>query len=299
MRAVGRNAPRREGPEKLCGTARYIDDYHLPGCLYGVTVRSTVAHGTLRGLEFDPRFPWHECVVATAGDIPGENTVLLIEHDQPLLASSRIRHPMEPLALIAHPKRERAWAALRHVSVAVDPLEPVLSIDESLAATVRAPRRRQRLQADSRRARRRRVCPRGGRDHRRRRVSRPASGAGVHREQRRGGVGRRRWDHRRHGLDAVPVLRAQGAQAPLRAARPPRPRHPDDHRRRLRRQGGVSEHDRRARGAARAQVAPSGEDDLRPPRRHGGHDQATPGTHPPSHGRVARRSAAWRRTSTS
>ena len=33
MRAVGRNATRREGPAKLAGTARYIDDYHLPGCL--------------------------------------------------------------------------------------------------------------------------------------------------------------------------------------------------------------------------------------------------------------------------
>ncbi len=137
MRAVGRNAPRREGPDKLCGTARYIDDYHLPGCLHGVTVRSSAPHGTLRGLEFDPRFPWHECVVATADDIPGENAVLLIEHDQPLLARSRIRHAMEPLALVAHPSRERAWAALRHVKAAIDPLEPVLSIDEALAAKVR------------------------------------------------------------------------------------------------------------------------------------------------------------------
>ena len=137
MRAVGRNAPRREGPEKLCGTARYIDDYHLPGCLYGVTVRSSVAHGVVRGLDFDRGFPWHECTVATAGDIPGENAVLLIEHDQPLLADARVRHAMEPVALIAHPRRERAWAALRHVTVAIDPLEPVFTIDEALTARVR------------------------------------------------------------------------------------------------------------------------------------------------------------------
>ena len=30
MRAVGQNASRREGPEKLCGLTRYVDDYALP-----------------------------------------------------------------------------------------------------------------------------------------------------------------------------------------------------------------------------------------------------------------------------
>lgn len=135
MPAIGRSTTRREGPEKLCGQARYVDDYVLPGCWHGVTLRSTIAHGTIRRITFDPSFPWDECVIATAGDLPGRNRVLLIEDDQPLLAESRVMHAMEPIALIAHPVRDRAYAALRHITVDYEPLEPVLTIEASLART--------------------------------------------------------------------------------------------------------------------------------------------------------------------
>jgi hypothetical protein len=58
--------------------------------------------------------------------------------------------------------------------------------------------------------------------------------------------------HRR--LDAVPVFpRARAERLPQAAARED-PRAPDPRRRRVRRQGGVSHHARRLRGAARAQV---------------------------------------------
>jgi CO/xanthine dehydrogenase Mo-binding subunit len=135
MRAVGRNALRREGPEKLAGTARYVDDYHVPGCLHGVTLRSAIPHGVLRGIELDPGFDWSGFVVATASDIPGENAVVLLTHDQPLLATSTIRHRMEPIALVAHADRARAYEALAHITVHADPRPAVLSMDEALAST--------------------------------------------------------------------------------------------------------------------------------------------------------------------
>jgi CO/xanthine dehydrogenase Mo-binding subunit len=139
MRAIGRSAARREGPEKLCGLARYVDDVTLPGCLHGVTLRSTIPFGTIKSITFDPRFAWGEFVIVTARDIPagGRNNVLLIEDDQPLLADTRVMHAMEPIALIAHASRERAYEALRHVRVEYEALEPVLSIDDSLAVTQR------------------------------------------------------------------------------------------------------------------------------------------------------------------
>jgi xanthine dehydrogenase molybdopterin-binding subunit B len=127
MGAIGRNASRREGPEKLCGLARYIDDVTVPGCLHGVTLRSTIPFGTITSLQFDPDFPWDEYVIATARDIPGRNRVALIDDDQPLLADTRIMHAAEPIALIAHARRDRAYEALRHVRVEVEPLVPVLT----------------------------------------------------------------------------------------------------------------------------------------------------------------------------
>ena len=131
--SVGRSAPRKEGPEKLRGAARYIDDYALAGAWHGVTLRSTIAHGRVKGLRFDPSFPWSECVVVTADDVPGANVVALIEDDQPVLADGLVRHAMEPIALIAHRSRARAYEALKHVSVDYEPLPAVLSMTEALA----------------------------------------------------------------------------------------------------------------------------------------------------------------------
>ncbi len=122
---------RKEGPEKLCGLALYVDDHDLPGVWHGVTLRSTVPHGRVKKLTFDPAFPWDECVVVTAQDIPGENYVALIEKDQPALADGVVRHQAEPIALIAHESRAKAYAALKHVAVEYEPLPPVFDMERS------------------------------------------------------------------------------------------------------------------------------------------------------------------------
>lgn len=133
MANVGRNVLRREGPDKLTGRARYLDDLDIPGCWHGVTVRATVPHGRIKDIRFDPAFPWKECVVVTASDIPGKNLVTLIETDQPLLADGIVRHREEPIALIAHPDRAKAYEALRHVTVEYEKLPAALTIEESVA----------------------------------------------------------------------------------------------------------------------------------------------------------------------
>ncbi len=128
---VGTSARRKEGPEKLAGHARYVDDYRIPGCLHGVTLRSSIARGRIRRLVQDPGFAWDEFVVATAADIPGQNVVSLIEQDQPLLAASEVRHALEPIALVAHADRARAYEALAHIQVEYEPLEAVLLPEQS------------------------------------------------------------------------------------------------------------------------------------------------------------------------
>ncbi len=135
MPTIGRNTARREGPEKLCGLARYVDDYTFPDCLHGVTLRSTIPHGVIRGVTFDPAFNWDDYTIVTARDIPGRNRVALIVDDQPLLAETRVLHQAEPIALIAHANRAQAYAALRHITVDYEPLAPVLTLDDSLART--------------------------------------------------------------------------------------------------------------------------------------------------------------------
>jgi CO/xanthine dehydrogenase Mo-binding subunit len=131
---IGRSVRRKEGRAKVTGQALYVDDVAPEGMLHGVTVRSSVPRGRIKEIRFDPVIPWDDYVVVTAADIPGRNRVKLITDDQPYLAHDVINHPEEPVVLIAHADRARAELARRHVTIEIEPLPPVLTIDDALAA---------------------------------------------------------------------------------------------------------------------------------------------------------------------
>jgi CO/xanthine dehydrogenase Mo-binding subunit len=116
---------RREGREKLTGTALYTDDLVFPGAWFGQTIRSTEAHARLLGIDLDPEFDWSKVVVLTARDVPGDNFVSLIKDDQPILVSDEIRHHAEPIALIAAADRETLRAAKTRIRLRTEPLPPV------------------------------------------------------------------------------------------------------------------------------------------------------------------------------
>jgi len=130
---VGRSVVRKEGRAKVTGQAMYVDDVSPAGLLHGVTVRSPIARGRITAIRFDPAIPWDEFVVVTAADIPGSNVVKLILEDQPYLARDVVNHREEPVALIAHKDRARADEARRHVTIEIEPLPPVFTIDDALA----------------------------------------------------------------------------------------------------------------------------------------------------------------------
>src|SRR6185295_19974969 len=132
---VGASLPRVDGVAKVTGQARYLDDLEVAGCWHGCTVRSKIAHGVLEALELDPAFDWSKVVVATAADIPGANSIRLIEDDQIALVpiGGTVMHVDEALAVVAAPTRELAFAARDAIKPIIRPLPPVFSIDESLA----------------------------------------------------------------------------------------------------------------------------------------------------------------------
>jgi CO/xanthine dehydrogenase Mo-binding subunit len=134
MGFVGQPVLRKEGVAKVTGAARYVDDVTLPGMIHGVTVRSPVARGRIRGIRYGDGVPWHEMTIVTAKDVPAPNRLVLILDDQPCLADDEVNHPEEPVVLLAHPDRQIAEKARRLVSIDIDPLPAVHSIDDSMAA---------------------------------------------------------------------------------------------------------------------------------------------------------------------
>src|SRR6185437_1945400 len=130
---VGHPVIRKEGKSKVTGTAKYIDDLHFADCLYGVTVRSTIARGKIKAIHFEGNIPWNEITVVTAKDIPGKNAVALILYDQPFLADGVVNHPEEAILLLAHHDRYLLEEARRCVRIEYEPLPAVFSIEDSLS----------------------------------------------------------------------------------------------------------------------------------------------------------------------
>jgi CO/xanthine dehydrogenase Mo-binding subunit len=108
-KSVGRNVLRKEGVEKVSGTAHYIDDVKFPGMLHGRTIRSTIPAGSL--VDVRPHFTATGFTIVNYWDIPGRNIVALIDDDQPCLVEREIRHVAEPIVLLAHEDRETLLAA--------------------------------------------------------------------------------------------------------------------------------------------------------------------------------------------
>lgn len=125
---------RKEGKDKVTGQSKYIDDIKLPEMLYGVTVRSSVARGKIKNIEFKSGLPWNEIIVVSAKDIPGKNVVTVLETDQPLLAEGFVNHHDEAVLLLAHKDKYIVERARQLVEITYEELPAVFSIEESLEA---------------------------------------------------------------------------------------------------------------------------------------------------------------------
>ena len=129
---IGKTVLRKEGVLKVTGQSIYVDDMPFDG-LHGVTVRSTIARGKIKDIQFLPGVNWSEFVIVTAKDVPGKNAVALILYDQPYLVDGVVNHPDEAILLLAHPDKYTAEKARNLVQIQYEELPAVFSIEEALA----------------------------------------------------------------------------------------------------------------------------------------------------------------------
>jgi CO/xanthine dehydrogenase Mo-binding subunit len=130
---IGTSPSRVDGSAKVAGKARYIADIPFSGALESLVIRSEIARGKILSIDFDPAFDWSDIVIVSAKDVD-HNEIALIEHDQPVLADAEIRHMYEPVVLLAGADREKLEQAKNRVIIKTEALEPVLNIEEALAA---------------------------------------------------------------------------------------------------------------------------------------------------------------------
>ncbi len=125
---------RFEGLEKLTGRTLFIDDLPLENCLWGATVRSPAARGTIRQVRVPNHLEGSGLVLVDHRDLPGPNVVSLITDDWPILAAETVRHRYEPVMLVAAESRAAARRAAAQIEVVVDPLPAALDFRQTPTA---------------------------------------------------------------------------------------------------------------------------------------------------------------------
>ena len=136
---VGSRLARVEDPQLLRGDARFCDDIELPRMLHAAILRSPVAHGTLRGIDrtgltapvtavFGPELAWDRTgPVEVVWRQPNS-----WQDDRPLVDRT-VRYVGEPVGVVVSSSRYEAEDALDEVVVDIEPLAPVITIDDALS----------------------------------------------------------------------------------------------------------------------------------------------------------------------
>jgi xanthine dehydrogenase large subunit len=131
-----RSSPHESAARHVTGAARYTDDLPAPaGLLHGVLATSPHAHARIlsRDATAARAMPGVRAVLFAA-DIPGDNRVGPIVHDEPVLAEDVVLHVGFPVALVVADTREQAHRAARAVQVSYEPLPAVLGIEAAIEA---------------------------------------------------------------------------------------------------------------------------------------------------------------------
>jgi xanthine dehydrogenase large subunit len=119
----------------VAGRALYVDDMpEPPGLLHLAFGLAPDGHARLIGLDLDAvRAAPGVVAVFTAADIPGENNVGPVAHDEPLLVVDEILYPGQALFLVAATSVEAARRAARKAVIEVEPLPAFVSVADARA----------------------------------------------------------------------------------------------------------------------------------------------------------------------
>ncbi|MGB3866570.1 MAG: xanthine dehydrogenase family protein molybdopterin-binding subunit, partial [Xanthobacteraceae bacterium] len=138
--AIGQPVRRKEDDTLVRGKGRYTDDFNLPGQVHAWFVRSSHAHGVIRGIDVEAAraMPgvlgvWTGKDLEAAGynpircGLPMKNAdgTPLLQTDRMALATDKVRFVGDPVACVVAETAAQARDAAEAVAVEIDPLEAV------------------------------------------------------------------------------------------------------------------------------------------------------------------------------
>ncbi|HEV7602597.1 MAG TPA: xanthine dehydrogenase family protein molybdopterin-binding subunit [Bradyrhizobium sp.] len=143
---VGQPVLRKEDDTLVRGKGKYTDDFNLPGQAYAWIVRSSHAHGVIRGIDTSAAkaMPgvlgvWTGADLASAGygpytcGLPLKNRdgTPLLQTNRTALMSDKVRYVGDPVAFVVAETLAQARDAAEAVVLDIDPLPAVISAEEA------------------------------------------------------------------------------------------------------------------------------------------------------------------------
>jgi CO/xanthine dehydrogenase Mo-binding subunit len=126
---------RPDGEAKVRGTFEYLGDMEVEGQLWMATRRADVARARIVGIDTGPALAMRGVHLAlTVEDVPGHRYQGQIVTDQPVLAQDEVRHWGEAIAVVVADDEETARLGAEAIEVELEKLEPLVDLDEALAA---------------------------------------------------------------------------------------------------------------------------------------------------------------------
>lgn len=110
------------------GESIYLDDIPvIRGTLFGAAFGSPIAHGTIKNLDLTAARAMPGVVrILTYEDVTGDNQIGGIVPDEPLLAEHHVHYCGMPIAFVLAETDEEAHAAVKKITVDIDPL-PIIT----------------------------------------------------------------------------------------------------------------------------------------------------------------------------
>jgi 2-furoyl-CoA dehydrogenase large subunit len=137
---VGTSLLRRENPRLLTGRGQFLDDLQIENTLHVALVRSPYAHARIRGVDVSGAL----AAPGVVGTLTGQEVAARSDPFQAgvvheigyyCMAVDRARYAGEPVAAVIADNRYLAEDAAELVVVEYEPLEPVVTVEDGLAAS--------------------------------------------------------------------------------------------------------------------------------------------------------------------
>ena len=133
---LGSRVHRLDVEEKVLGYGKYPDDYYLDGMCYGTALRSKYPRARVLSIDTTAAKALPGVIdVFTAADIPGENKIGHLKHDQyTMIPVGGLTHYLgDAIALVAAKDMETAEKAKKLIKVEYEVLPAVHNIQEAAA----------------------------------------------------------------------------------------------------------------------------------------------------------------------